>query len=132
MLLAAQWMMEKDGKITNKKTKKDLCTGTCILPFYDETGHIKMDGKVMSLKEGKKEKGTEIIWETEKSDDGNDDHQHWKKSRPNENGYFTLQSKATKNLYLHSTKDGKITNGLADGPDEPDGTPPPPNTPRCK
>ena len=91
-----------------------------------------MNAKVMSLKEGKKEKGTEIIWETEKSDDGNDDHQHWKKSRPNENGYFTLQSKATKNLYLHSTKDGKITNGLADGPDEPDGTPPPPNTPRCK
>ena len=131
MLLAAQWR-DKNGKITNKKTGKDLCTGTCTLPFYDETGHIKMDAKVMSLKEGKKEKGTEIIWETEKSDDGNDDHQHWKKSRPNENGYFTLQSKATKNLYLHSTKDGKITNGLADGPDEPDGTPPPPNTPRCK
>ena len=82
----------------------------------------------MSLKGGKTEKGTEIIWETAKSDDNGNDHQKWKRSRLDEDGYFTLQSKATPKLYLHSTKDGKkITNGLPDGP-----TPAPPNTARCK
>ena len=89
----------------------------------------------MSLKGGKTEKGTEMIWEAE-FDDGND-HQKWKRSRPNEDGYFTLQSKATKDLYLHSTADGKITNELKDGPvvtPTPPGpsAPAPNNTARCK
>ena len=124
-------MLQKDKTITNYNfTDKTLCTESkeCKLPFFEEPGFITMDGKVMSLKGGKTEKGTEIIWEPEKS--GNDSHhQHWKRSLLDEDGHFTLQSKATKDLYLHATADGKITNGLKDGPVL---IPIPPNTPRCK
>ena len=128
IFLAAKWRLEEDKTIKNKNTSKTLCPGECELPFHEDTDFIKMGTKVMSLKEGKTEKGTEVIWEPEKSDDDND-HQHWTRSRPDEEGYFTLQSKATKDLYLHSTKDGNITNGLKDGPVL---IPFPPNTPRCK
>ena len=123
-------MLQKDKTITNYNfTDKTLCTEECKLPFFEDTDFIKkMDGKVMSLKGGKTEKGTEIIWEPEKS--GNDSHhQHWKRSLLDKEGYFTLQSRVTKDLYLHSTADGKITNGLKDGPVL---IPIPPNTPRCK
>ena len=123
-------MLQKDKTITNHKyTDKTLCTGECKLPFFEDTDFIKMDdGKVMSLKGGKTEKGTEVIWEPEKS--GNDSHrQHWKRSLLDKEGYFTLQSRLTKDLHLHSTADGNITNGLKDGPVL---VPIPPNTPRCK
>ena len=123
-------MLQKDKTITNQKyTDKTLCTGVCKLPFFEDTDFIKMDdGKVMSLKGGKTEKGTEVTWEPEKS--GNDSHrQHWKRSLLDKEGYFTLQSRLTKDLHLHSTADGNITNGLKDGPVL---VPIPPNTPRCK
>ena len=122
-------MLQKDKTITNYNfTDKTLCAKECKLPFFEEPGFITMDGKVMSLKGGKTEKGTEVIWEPEKS--GNDSHrQHWKRSLLDKEGYFTLQSRLTKDLHLHSTADGNITNGLKDGPVL---VPIPPNTPRCK
>ena len=80
----------------------------------------------MGLKGGKTEKGTEIIWETFKPDS---DHQQWKRSRPNKDGYFTLQSKATPNMFVHSV-DEKITNGHKNG--APSSTPPPTNTAKSK
>ena len=94
MLLAAQWMMEKDGKITNKKTKKDLCTETCTVPKYGKKGYIAVvtSGKVMSLKGGETKQGTEVILENKVADS---DKQHWTRSRPTSDGYFTLQSAAT-------------------------------------
>ena len=120
MLLAAQWI-EKNGKITNKKTKKDLCTETCTVPKYGEKGYITevTSGKVMSLKGGDTTEGTEVILETIVADS---DKQHWTRSRPTSNGYFTLQSAAT-DLYLALMADGTLTNGMAEAPEIPPDTP---------
>ena len=116
MLLVAQWI-EKDGKITNKETKKDLCTEVCEVPKYGIKDYIKVvsSGKVMSLKDYETYEGTEVILETEVAET---DKQLWIRSRPTSDGYFTLQSKATSgsDLYLASTGDGKLTNGIAEGP----------------
>ena len=118
MLLVAQWI-EKDGKITNKKTKKYLCTDTCTVPKYGEKGYIMevSSEKVMSLKDGETKQGTEVILETKVVAD----KQRWTRSRPTSDGYFTLQSAATagSDLYLASTGDGKLTNGMAEGPEIP-------------
>ena len=115
LLLAAQWI-EKEGKITNKKTKKYLYTETCIIPKYGEKSYITVEtsGKVMSLKGGETKQGTEVILETKVDAD----KQRWTRSRPTSDGYFTLQSKATSgsDLYLASTGDGKLTNGKAEDP----------------
>ena len=123
MLLAAQWI-EKDGKIANKKTKKDLCTETCTYPNYGEKGYITVvtSGKVMSLKGGETMEGTEVILENKVADS---DKQHWTRSRPTSNGYFTLQSAATADtdLYLASMGDGTLTNGMAEAPEIPPDTP---------
>ena len=120
MLLAAQWI-EKDGKITNKKTKKDLCPETCTFPKYGEKGYITVvtSGKVMSLKGGDTTQGTEVILETKVADS---DKQHWTRSRPTSNGYFTLQSAAS-GLYLALMADGTLTNGMAEAPEIPPDTP---------
>ena len=118
MLLAAQWI-EKDGKIKNKKTKKDLCTDTCTVPNYGKKDFITVitSGKVMSLKGGETKQGTEVILETKVAAD----KQRWTRSRPTSDGYFTLQNAATAggDLYLASTGDGKLTNGMAEGPEIP-------------
>ena len=118
MLLAAQWI-EKDGKTTNKKTKKDLCTDKCTIPNYGKKDFITVitSGKVMSLKGGETKQGTEVILETKVAAD----KQRWTRSRPTSNGYFTLQNAATAggDLYLASTGDGKLTNGMAEGPEIP-------------
>ena len=92
MLLADQWI-EKVGKITNKKTKKYLCTETCIIPKYGEKSYITVEtsGKVMSLKGGETKQGTEVILENKVAAD----KQLWTRSRPTSNGYFTFQSAAT-------------------------------------
>ena len=92
LLLADQWI-EKVGKITNKKTKKYLCTETCIIPKYGEKSYITVEtsGKVMSLKGGETKRGTEVILETKVAAD----KQLWTRSRPTSNGYFTFQSAAT-------------------------------------
>ena len=123
MLLAVQWI-EKDGKITNKKTKKDLCTETCTVPKYGKKGYITVvtSGKVMSLKGGETKEGTEVILETKVADS---DKQHWTRSRPTSDGYFTLQSAATAggDLYLASMGDGTLTNGMAEAPEIPPDTP---------
>ena len=123
MLLAAQWI-EKDGKITNKETKKKLCTEACKVPNYGETGYITVvsSGKVMSLKGGETKQGTEVILETKVV---NDKKQKWKRSRPTSKGYFTLQNAATAtgDLYLTSTADGKLTNGMFEAPKIPLDTP---------
>ena len=115
MLLAAQWI-QKGGKITNKMTGKYLCTDTCIFPKYGEESYITeiTSGKVMSLKGGETKQGTEVILETKVDAD----KQRWTRNRPTSDGYFTLQSKATSgsDLYLASTGDGKLTNGIAEGP----------------
>ena len=120
MLLAAQWI-EKEGKTTNKKTKKDLCTETCTLPNYGKKDYITVvtSGKVMSLKGGDTTEGTEVILETKVADS---DKQHWTRSRPTSNGYFTLQSAAT-DLYLALMADGTLTNGIAEAPEIPPDTP---------
>ena len=126
MLLVAQWI-EKDGKITNKETKKDLCTELCKVPKYGEKNYIKVvsSGKVMSLKGGETKEGTEVILEDKAVAN---DKQHWTRSRPTSDGYFTLQNAATagSDLYLVSTKDGKLTNGVAEG----EGPQVPPDTPK--
>ena len=118
MLLAAQWI-EKDGKITNKETKKDLCAETCKIPNYGENNYITVitTEKVMSLKGGETKQGTEVILETKVVAD----KQLWTRSRPTSDGYFTLQNAATAggDLYLASTGDGKLTNGMAEGPEIP-------------
>ena len=118
MLLVAQWI-EKDGKITNKETKKDLCTDKCTIPNYGKKDFITVitSGKVMSLKGGETKQGTEVILETKVAAD----KQLWTRSRPTSDGYFTLQNAATAggDLYLASTGDGKLTNGMAEGPEIP-------------
>ena len=123
MLLVAQWI-EKDGKITNKETKKDLCTELCEVPKYGEKSYIKVvsSGKVMSLKDYETYEGTEVILETEVAES---DKQLWTRSRPTSDGYFTLKSAATadKDFFLVSTKEGKLTNGMAEGAEIPAGTP---------
>jgi len=118
---SAQWI-EKDGKITNKKTKKDLCTETCTFPNYGKKGYIMDDVKVMSLKGGETKKGTEVILETKVAAS---DKQHWTRSRPTSDGYFTLQSAATAggDLYLASMADGTLTNGMSEAPEIPPNTP---------
>ena len=97
-------------------TGKYLCTDTCIFPKYGEESYITVitSGKVMSLKGGETKQGTEVILETKVDAD----KQRWTRSRPTSDGYFTLQSKATSgsDLYLASTGDGKLTNGIAEGP----------------
>ena len=124
MLLVAQWI-EKDGKITNKETKKDLCKSeVCKVPKYGEKSYIKVvsSGKVMSLKDYETYEGTEVILETEVAEA---DKQLWIRSRPTSDGYFTLKSAATadKDFFLVSTKEGKLTNGMAEGAEIPAGTP---------
>ena len=93
-LLAAKWIEDKDGKITNKETEKDLCTEVCEVPKYGGKGYIKVEssGKVMSLKGGDTKKGTEVILEDKVA---NNDKQRWTRSRPTSDGYFTLKSAAT-------------------------------------
>ena len=124
MLLVAQWI-EKDGKITNKETKKDLCKSeVCKVPKYGEKSYIKVvsSGKVMSLKDYETYEGTEVILETEVAET---DKQLWIRSRPTSDGYFTLKSAATadKDFFLVSTTEGKLTNGMAEGAEIPAGTP---------
>ena len=80
--------------------------------------------KVMSLKDGETKQGTEVILETKVVAD----KQRWTRSRPTSDGYFTLQNAATaatagNDFFLVSTKDGKLTNGMFEGPDIPPGTP---------
>ena len=124
MLLAAKWIEDKDGKITNEKTKKELCTEACKVPNYGETGYITVvsNGEVMSLKGGETKQGTEVILETKVV---NDKKQKWKRSRPTSKGYFTLQNAATApgDLYLDQMADGNLTNGMFKAPEVPSGTP---------
>ena len=118
MLLAAQWI-EKDGKTTNKKTKKDLCTDKCTIPNYGKKDFITVitSGKVMSLKGGETKQGTEVILETKVAAD----KQLWTRSRPTSDGYFTFQSAAAagSDLYLALMEDGTLTNGMTEGPEIP-------------
>ena len=107
-----------------------MCTEVCEVPKYGDNGYIKVksSGKVMSLKGGDTKKGTEVILEDKLA--ASDYKQDWTRSRPTSDGYFTLQNAATagSDLYLVSTKDGKLTNGVAEGegfqvpPDTPKGT----------
>ena len=92
MFLAAQWI-EKDGKFTNKKTGKYLCTDNCTIPNYGKKSYITVitSGKVMSLKGGETKQGTEVILENKVAAD----KQLWTRSRPTSDGYFTFQSAAT-------------------------------------
>ena len=108
-VLAFQWIEDKNGVIKNKATQKSLCAGVCKLPKYLETGYIKDGDKVMTLKDGMTLKGTEVTLEAEIQDSKK---QHWKRSRPTKDGFFSLQSALTDTLYLHSGVDGKLTNGV--------------------
>ena len=74
----------------------------------------------MSLKGGETKQGTEVILENKVADS---DKQHWTRSRPTSNGYFTLQSAATADLYLALMADGTLTNGMAEAPEIPPDTP---------
>ena len=123
-LLDAKWIENKDGKITNIKTEKDLCTDTCKVPSYGIKDYIEVvsSGKVMSLKGGETKEGTEVILEDKAAAN---DKQRWTRSRPTSDGYFTLQNAATVggDIYLVSTEDGELTNGIFKGPEIPSGTP---------
>ena len=98
-----------------------MCTEVCEVPKYGDNGYIKVksSGKVMSLKGGDTKKGTEVILEDKLA--ASDYKQDWTRSRPTSDGYFTFQSAATAggDLYLTSTGDGKLTNGMAKGAEFP-------------